>query len=108
VNLTSTTLDPWLDPRRGAFRPESWLHVFEEWFTRAEKTLAARGEREAIQHVRRRFQQQMADEFTSVVKQATGRKVKVFLSETDIDQHVSVELFLLAEERTDMTGFEDA
>src|SRR5687768_9101511 len=82
--------------------------VLEESFTRAEKTLAERGEREAIKNIRRRFQQHMADSFTSVVEQATGRKVRVFLSETDIDQDVSVETFLLAEERTDMAGFEDA
>jgi len=82
--------------------------VLEESFTRAEKTLAERGEREAIQHIRRRFQQAMADSFISVVEQATGRKVRAFMSETDIEQDVSVETFLLAEERTDMTGFEDA
>ena len=82
--------------------------VLEESFTRAEKTLAQRGEREAIEHIRRRFQQQMADEFTSVVEQATGRKVRVFLSETNIDQDVSVETFLLDDARTDMTGFENA
>jgi uncharacterized protein YbcI len=81
--------------------------VLEESFTRAEKTLAERGERDAIQHIRRRFQQQMADSFTSVVEQATGRKVRTFLSETDIDSDVSVEMFLLADERTDMTKFED-
>jgi uncharacterized protein YbcI len=81
--------------------------VLEESFTRAEKTLAQRGEREAIEHIRRRFQQQMADEFTSVVEQATGRKVRVFLSETNIEQDVSVETFLLADERTDMTDFEN-
>jgi uncharacterized protein YbcI len=80
--------------------------VLEESFTRAEKTLAQRGEREAIEHIRRRFQQQMVDEFTSVVEQATGRKVRVFLSETNIDEDVSVETFLLADERTDMTDFE--
>src|SRR5436190_5902658 len=80
--------------------------VLEESFTRAEKTLAERGEREAIEHIRRRFQQQMADDFTSVVEQATGRKVRVFLSETNIDADVSVETFLLADERTDMTSFE--
>src|SRR3982751_5260863 len=79
--------------------------VLEESFTRAEKTLAERGEREAIQQIRRRFQQQMAESFRGVVEQATGRKVRVFLSETDIEQDVSVEPFLLAEERTDMTGF---
>src|SRR5215212_3586266 len=36
--------------------------VLEESFTRAEKTLAQRGERDAIEHIRRRFQQQIADE----------------------------------------------
>ena len=81
--------------------------VLEETFTRAERTLADRGERDAIQHIRRRFQQQMADSFTSIVEQATGRKVKTFLSETDIDDDVSVETFLLADERTDMARFED-
>jgi uncharacterized protein YbcI len=82
--------------------------VLEESFTRAEKTLVERGEREAIQHIRRRFQQQMADSFTSVIEQATGRTVRAFLSETNIEHDVSVETFLLAEERTDMTGFEDS
>ena len=80
--------------------------VLEESFTRAEKTLSGRGERDAIQHIRRRFQQQMADSFTSIVEQATGRKVRAFLSDTDLDADVSVETFLLADERTDMTGFE--
>jgi uncharacterized protein YbcI len=81
--------------------------VLEETFTRAEKTLAERGEGAAIQHIRRRFQQQMADDFTSVVEQATGRKVRAFLSETNVELDVSVETFLLADERTDMTGFEN-
>jgi uncharacterized protein YbcI len=81
--------------------------VLEESFTRAEKTLVERGEREAIQQIRRRFQQQMAESFISIVEQATGRKVRVFLSETDVGQDVSVETFLLADERTDMTAFED-
>jgi uncharacterized protein YbcI len=80
--------------------------VLEESFTRAEKTLVDRGEREAIQQIRRRFQQQMADEFIGVVEQATGRKVRTFLSETNLDHDVSVETFLLAEERTDMDAFE--
>jgi uncharacterized protein YbcI len=80
--------------------------VLEESFTRAEKTLVDRGEREAIQQIRRRFQQQMADEFIGVVEQATGRKVRTFLSETNLEHDVSVETFLLAEGRTDMAAFE--
>jgi uncharacterized protein YbcI len=81
--------------------------VLEESFTRAEKTLVDRGEREAIQQIRRRFQQQMADEFIGVVEQATGRKVRTFLSETNLEHDVSVETFLLAEARTDMAAFEE-
>src|SRR3954469_14657842 len=73
--------------------------VLEESFTRAEKTLAERGERAAIEHIRRRFQQHMKGGFSSVVEQATGRRVRVFLSETDIEHDVSVETFLLADER---------
>jgi len=81
--------------------------VLEETFTRAEKTLVDRGEREAIQSIRRRFQQHMAESFIGVVEQATGRKVRTFLSDTDVNADVSVETFLLAEPRTDMGGFEN-
>src|SRR5215211_6029809 len=80
--------------------------VLEETFTAAEKTLIGRGEAEGIQDIRRRFQRVMADQFKSVVEQATGRRVRAFLSETDLENDVAVELFLLAEDRTDMSSFE--
>jgi uncharacterized protein YbcI len=82
--------------------------VLEETFTPAEKTLIARGESEGIQDIRRRFQRAMADQFRSIVEQATGREVRSFLSETDLDNDVAVEIFLLGGRRTDMTGFEQA
>ena len=82
--------------------------VLQETFTRAEQTLVDRGEIEAVQQIRRRFQQQMADEFIAIVEQVTGRKVRAFLSETNLEADVSVEIFLLADERTDMSGFEEA
>ena len=82
--------------------------VLEETFTRAERTLVDRGEIEAVQHIRRRFQQQMEDEFKSVVEQATGRVVRAFLSETHLEEDLSVEIFLLADGRTDLSGFETA
>jgi len=80
--------------------------VLEETFTKAERTLVSHGERDAVQQIRRRFQQHMADEFTSIVEQVTGRVVRAFLSETNIEADVSVEFFLLGEQRTDMEGFE--
>jgi len=82
--------------------------VLEETFTPAERTLIARGEADGIQEIRRRFQRVMADQFRSIVEQATGREVRAFLSETDLENDVAVEIFLLGATRTDMTGFEDA
>jgi uncharacterized protein YbcI len=82
--------------------------VLEETFTPAEKTLIARGESEGIQDIRRRFQRVMADQFRSIVEQATGREVRSFLSETDLDNDIAVEIFLLGARRTDMTSFEKA
>ena len=49
----------------------------------------------------------MKEDFIAVIEQATGRKVRAFLSETNLEVDVSMEIFLLAEERTDMSGFED-
>ncbi|HEY2602700.1 MAG TPA: Na-translocating system protein MpsC family protein [Thermoleophilaceae bacterium] len=80
--------------------------VLEETFTQAERTLVERGEVEAIQQIRRRFQQAMSDEFKGIVEQATGRLVRAFLSETNLEADISVEFFLLGERRTDMGGFE--
>jgi uncharacterized protein YbcI len=81
--------------------------VLEETFTPAEKTLISRGEAEGIQDIRRRFQRAMADQFRSIVEQATGRGVRSFMSETDLDNDISVEIFLLGEGKTDMTAFEE-
>ena len=80
--------------------------VLEETFTPAEKTLIARGEAESIQDIRRRFQRAMADEFTAVVERATGRQVRSFLSETDLENDISVELFILAPVPGDGDGSE--
>lgn len=80
--------------------------VLEETFTPAEKTLIGRGEAEGIQDIRRRFQRVMGDQFRSAVEQATGRRVRAFMSETDLENDIAVEIFLLAEDRTDMSAFE--
>ena len=82
--------------------------VLEETFTPAEKTLIARGEADGIQDIRRRFQRVMGEQFIAIVEQATGREVRSFLSETDLENDVAVEMFLLGETRTDMAGFEES
>ena len=80
--------------------------VLEETFTTAERTLIGQGETTSIKHIRRRFQQVMADQFKAIVEQATGRRVRSFMSETDVEQDLSVEVFLLGGERTDMVEYE--
>ena len=82
--------------------------VLEETFTPAEKTLIERGEADGIQDIRRRFQRVMKDQFSALVEQATGRRVRAFLSETNLEEDIAVEIFILAEARTDMASFEDA
>ncbi len=98
---------------RGPLRAKTYLTddlavvVLEETFTPAEKTLIDRGEAAPVQEIRRSFQQAMREQFTSIIEQATGRRVRAFVSETDIDADVAVEVFLLSDDRTDMSGYED-
>lgn len=80
--------------------------ALEETFTPAEKTLIEHGTAESVQTIRHTFQQTMREQFTSIVEQATSRRVRAFFSDTDLDADVAVEVFLLDRERTDMSGFE--
>jgi uncharacterized protein YbcI len=80
--------------------------VMEQTFTRAEQTMIERGEFEEIQSIRRRFQRVMAEDFHSVVENATGRDVRSFVSDTDVNEGLSIEIFLLAGTKTDMSEYE--
>jgi uncharacterized protein YbcI len=82
--------------------------VLEETFTPAERTLIDRGQSDSIQRIRRDFQMVMADQFKALVEQATGREVRSFVSETDLENDIAIEMFILAGERTDMASFEEA
>jgi uncharacterized protein YbcI len=99
---------------RGPLRAKTYMTddlvvcVLENTFTPAERTLIDHGERESIQSIRRRFQEAVRDEFIAVVEQVTGRKVRAFLSDTDIETDVSVETFLMDGDRTSMDSFESA
>jgi uncharacterized protein YbcI len=81
--------------------------VLEETFTAVEQALVDRGEADGIQELRRRFRKVIADEFEAIVEQATGRLVRSYVSETDLAENVSVEVFLLGASREDMSGFEE-
>jgi uncharacterized protein YbcI len=102
----------WHGKRPGAARTyiagdDVVVAVLEETFTPAEQALVDRGEADGVQEIRRRFRRVMADEFGSIVEQATGRRVRSYLSDTDLAENVSIEVFLLGASLEDMSGFED-
>jgi uncharacterized protein YbcI len=72
--------------------------VLRGGFTTVEETLVREGEEDTVHHMRRSFQKAMADEFRSVVEQATGRKVHAYLSQIHATQGVAAEVFVLEPE----------
>lgn len=70
--------------------------LLEEGFTTVERTLIDGGRGEAVHEIRRTFQQAMEEQFTAVVEEATGRKVRAYLSQVHVNPDIAVELFMLA------------
>ena len=67
-----------------------------------------RGEAGGIQELRRYLRRVIADDFGAIVEQATGRRVRSYISDTDLTERVSIEVFLLGAPLEDMSGFETA
>lgn len=87
---------------RGPTKARSYLHadyaacVLEEIFTTAERTLIGAGSGDHVSETRRKFQEAVKGEFVEVVERITGRKVRVFLSQVDIEANLAVEFFIFA------------
>jgi uncharacterized protein YbcI len=87
---------------RGPTKARSYLHgdyavcVLEEIFTTAEHTLIAAGSGDHVRDTRRKFQDAVKDEFVGVVERTTGRTVRVFLSQVDVDANLALEFFIFA------------
>lgn len=85
---------------RGPTKSRSYLHgdyaacVLEEVFTTAERTLIGAGSGDHVRDTRKKFQDAVGDEFISIVERVTGRRVRVFLSQVDIDANLALEFFL--------------
>ena len=63
--------------------------------TKAERTLAHRGQATEVLAMRRAFQSTMRDELIAAVERLTGRSVEAFLSDNLHDPDVAVEIFLM-------------
>ena len=81
--------------------------VMEDALTEAERRLAARGEREAVLSMRRRYQDAMREDLVDAVEVLTGCRVEAFMSSSHIVPDLAAEIFVLdrpvAVEQTDGT-----
>jgi uncharacterized protein YbcI len=69
--------------------------VLEDGLTPNEERLAREGEEQLVRQYRLRFQEVVSEELTSVVEQATGRKVLTYHSQVVFDPARLFEIFLL-------------
>ena len=75
--------------------------IMRDTMTKAESTLASRGEQDAVRTTRRLFQETMREDASAVIERLTGRKVVSFMSDHDIGKDVAAEIFVLEADPTD-------
>lgn len=80
---------------RTSIRDNVVVVLLEDTLTKAEKTLAAEGQTEAILQMRRTFQKTMREALTGAVAQLTGRRVTAFMSDDHTDPDYAIEAFVL-------------
>ena len=69
--------------------------LMHDVLTHAEKSLTQTAKAEAVNQMRHRFQETMADDFRESIERLTGRKVTAFISGNQLDPDVAAELFIL-------------
>jgi uncharacterized protein YbcI len=77
------------------FRGNVVVVVLQDVMTRAEQSLVADGQNDAVLKVRHRFQSAMRSELSDAVERLTGCKVDAFMNDNHIDPDVAVEVFVL-------------
>jgi uncharacterized protein YbcI len=83
------------DSVRTVYGHDHVVTFLEGIYTPLERTLVDAGEVAAVTEVRRAFQRAMETRFVAVVEEATGRRVRAFLSEVSLDPDISAEVFVL-------------
>jgi uncharacterized protein YbcI len=69
--------------------------VLRDGLTRVEKTLFEQGRGDAVREMRAAFQDAVADRFTGVIEELTGRKVLAFMSQAHVGPDLAIEVFFL-------------
>ncbi len=89
---------------RGPTKARTYLHsdyaicLLEEIFTTAELTLIEAGSEDHVRETRSKFQDAVRDEFVEVVERITRRRVKLCLSQVDVESDFALEFFLFDDE----------
>ncbi|HEX3263556.1 MAG TPA: Na-translocating system protein MpsC family protein [Solirubrobacterales bacterium] len=71
------------------------ISILRGGFTTVERTLIDQGDVDAVYAMRRSFQMAMEQQFTTVVEEATGRRVIAHMSQIHQDPDLAVEIFVL-------------
>jgi uncharacterized protein YbcI len=69
--------------------------VLEDTLTKGERSLVQDGETALVLQARHAYQRTMRKDLIALVEEATGRKVRAFLSDNHVDPDVAIESFLL-------------
>lgn len=80
---------------RTTMGPDTIVVTLRDSLTRAERTLADRGQATEVLAMRRAFQDTMRDDLVAAVERLSGRTVEAFLSDNLHAPDVAVEVFLL-------------
>jgi uncharacterized protein YbcI len=80
---------------RTTIGPETIVVTLRDCLTKAERTLAERGQQLEVLAMRRAFQHTMRAELVAAVEALTGRTVEAFLSDNLHEPDVAVEIFLM-------------
>lgn len=80
---------------RTTIGPDTIVVTLRDSLTKAERTLAGRGQGVEVLAMRRAFQDTMREELIDAVQALTGRTVEAFLSDNLHDPDVAVEVFLM-------------
>jgi uncharacterized protein YbcI len=74
------------------------LVVLEDVFTTAERTLVRTGHGDKVRAARDAFAEALHDELVSAVELPSGRRVRAFLSQTNLNPEMVVKVFMLEPE----------
>ncbi|MGH2841728.1 MAG: DUF2294 domain-containing protein [Solirubrobacteraceae bacterium] len=80
---------------RTTIGPDAIVVTLRDSLTKAERTLAGRGQAVEVLAMRRAFQDMMREDLIAAVETLTGRTVEAFLSDNLHDPDVAVEIFLM-------------